>query len=74
MDKHRSIYFIDNVKFHIDEVVGLGSFMEIEAIDTDGSKASSELEKQCVRFIELLDLDIISFIDKSYGDMIPVDS
>ena len=32
IDKKRQIYFIDNVKFHIDEVKGLGNFMEIEAI------------------------------------------
>ena len=35
VDKQRQIYFIDNVKFHIDTVKGLGSFMEIEAIDKD---------------------------------------
>ncbi|MEL6276376.1 MAG: class IV adenylate cyclase, partial [Bacteroidota bacterium] len=32
VDKKREIYFIDNVKFHIDEVKGLGAFVEIEAI------------------------------------------
>src|SRR5690348_3858358 len=30
VEKKREIYFIDNVKFHIDEVPGLGSFIEIE--------------------------------------------
>ncbi len=29
--KKREIYYINNVKFHIDEVPGLGSFVEIEA-------------------------------------------
>ncbi|HJS54621.1 MAG TPA: class IV adenylate cyclase, partial [Chitinophagaceae bacterium] len=29
--KRREIYYIENVKFHIDEVPGLGSFIEIEA-------------------------------------------
>ena len=29
--KRREIYYINNVKFHIDEVPGLGSFVEIEA-------------------------------------------
>ena len=32
VDKKREIYFIDNVKFHIDQVDQLGSFIEIEAI------------------------------------------
>jgi predicted adenylyl cyclase CyaB len=36
VDKQREIYFIDNVKFHLDTVEGLGSFVEIEAIDETG--------------------------------------
>ena len=36
VDKKREIYFIENVKFHIDTVEDLGTFMEIEAIDYDG--------------------------------------
>ncbi|MCU0334732.1 MAG: class IV adenylate cyclase [Chitinophagaceae bacterium] len=35
--KEREIYFIDNVKFHLDTVPGLGSFVEIEAIDLHGN-------------------------------------
>jgi len=31
--KLRHILWIDNVKFHVDEVRGLGAFVEIEAID-----------------------------------------
>lgn len=31
VDKQREIYFIDNVKFHIDSVRNLGTFVEIEA-------------------------------------------
>jgi predicted adenylyl cyclase CyaB len=41
VDKTREIYFIENVKFHIDTVLGLGTFMEIEAIDSDESIARS---------------------------------
>ncbi len=33
VDKSREIYFIENVKFHLDVVKELGTFMEIEAID-----------------------------------------
>src|SRR3989344_860785 len=35
VDKQREIYFIDNVKFHIDTVKNLGTFVEIEAIDKE---------------------------------------
>ncbi len=29
--KKREIYFIENVKFHLDEIDGLGTFVDIEA-------------------------------------------
>ena len=34
IDKKRKIYFIGNVKFHFDQVEELGSFVEVEAIDS----------------------------------------
>ncbi len=35
--KSRKIYFIENVKFHFDEVENLGNFIEVEAIDTNAT-------------------------------------
>ena len=46
VDKQRKIFFIDNVKFHIDEVMGLGSFVEIEAIDYNNDIGEETLQKQ----------------------------
>jgi adenylate cyclase class 2 len=43
IDKQREIYFIDNVKFHIDNVKELGTFIEIEAIDTKGTIGKEKL-------------------------------
>jgi len=41
ISKTRRIYFIDNVKFHFDEVENLGTFIEVEAIGSeDGSPRS----------------------------------
>ncbi len=48
--------------------------MEIEAIDTDGSRSSKELEMQCAEFVVKLNLDKDSFIDQSYSDLVSVDS
>src|SRR5579863_1209763 len=47
VDKKRKIYFIDNVKFHFDIVKGLGEFIEVEAIDKDGSISLEKLKAQC---------------------------
>jgi adenylate cyclase class 2 len=70
VDKRRKIYFIDNVKFHVDEVKRLGSFVEIEAADENGAHAESYLKEQCEFYIEYLELDREKFIDRSYSDLV----
>jgi len=70
VDKTRKIFFIENVKFHIDKVKNLGNFIEIEAIDNIGSIGEEKLRKQCNKYIDLLKVDYSNFIDKSYSDLI----
>ena len=70
VEKDREIYFIDNVKFHIDIVVGLGSFMEIEASNLHGDISKERLQEQCnfyLKEFEIRDEDLIAF---SYSDML----
>ncbi len=69
VDKTREIYFIDNVKFHLDSVKGLGTFMEIEAIDTGGIPRNRLLE-QCNSYMRLLGVDSGDLIATSYSDMV----
>lgn len=70
VDKHRHIYFIDNVKFHVDEVKGLGTFCEIEAIDKDGSLGEAKLREQCARYLDYLNIPEDELIEVSYSDLI----
>lgn len=70
VQKRRRIYFIDNVKFHIDYVQGLGSFVEIEVADHGGTFTESELKSSCKKYIKMLGLKKSEFIAKSYSDMI----
>jgi predicted adenylyl cyclase CyaB len=70
VDKQRSIYFIDNVKFHIDEVQSLGSFVEIEAIDEYGSIGRERLLEQCNFYLGLLGISKKDLIDRSYSDLL----
>lgn len=70
VDKKRKIYFIDNVKFHIDEVKGLGSFMEIEAIDESGQIGLEKLSEQCDFFVKKLEIYKKDFIQVSYSDLL----
>ncbi len=70
VDKKREIYFIDNVKFHLDIVKGLGSFIEVEAIDKDRSIGFLRLKKQCEYYTTLFGIKKEDMIDKSYSDLV----
>lgn len=70
VDKKREIYFIDNVKFHIDEVKYLGSFVEIEAIDSDRAMGQEKLQALCEKYIDLFELKEEDFIHLSYSDLL----
>lgn len=70
VDKKREIYFINNVKFHIDTVKELGNFVEIEAIDKDGTIGEEKLRKQCQKYLDLFDIADDQLIAHSYSDML----
>lgn len=71
VDKIRRIYFIDNVKFHFDVVNGLGSFVEVEAIDKTGEIGLQKLREQCNSYANLFEIQPTNYIAKSYSDMLP---
>jgi len=69
VDKRRKIYFINNVKFHFDTVEGLGTFVEVEAIDKDGSIGKEKLQSQCDEYATLFGIKAEDFCSFSYSDM-----
>jgi len=70
VDKKRKIYFINNVKFHFDTVEGLGTFVEVEAIDKDGSIGKAKLQAQCDEYAALFGIEVKDYCSVSYSDMI----
>ncbi len=70
IDKQREIYYIDNIKFHVDQVKGLGDFVEIEAIDEDGSIGEEKLHKQCHSYMKLLQIKDEDLMQLSYSDLL----
>lgn len=70
VDKKRKIYFMDNVKFHFDEVQHLGTFIEVEAIDKDGSIGIEKLKEQCAYYASLFDVQKNDFVAGSYSDLL----
>ena len=68
--KRREIYYIDNVKFHIDEVPGLGSFIEIEAGNILANKTEAELLDQCNYYLKEFEIKEDDLIAESYSDLL----
>lgn len=70
VDKQREIYFIGNVKFHLDTVKNLGTFVEIEAIDSDGTISKEKLLEQCENYLKLFEIQKSDLISDSYSDLL----
>ena len=68
--KKREIYYIRNVKFHIDEVPGLGSFIEIEAGNVLADLSQPELNAQCDFYMKELRIEQQDLVEISYSDML----
>jgi adenylate cyclase class 2 len=68
--KKREIYYIRNVKFHIDTVDGLGSFIEIEAGNVKADLPENELRKQCENYLKEFKVNSNQLIKVSYSDML----
>ena len=68
--KKREIYFISNVKFHLDEVPGLGSFVEIEAGNKTADLLQEGLKQQCDFYLKEFGIKEHDLIEVSYSDML----
>ncbi|PHI20555.1 adenylate cyclase [Lewinellaceae bacterium SD302] len=70
VDKLREIYFIDNVKFHLDTVKELGNFVEIEAIGDPDKDRREDLLKQCEHYLQLFSITDEDLVECSYSDLL----
>jgi len=68
--KRREIYYIENVKFHIDEIPGLGNFIEIEAGNVLADKSKVKLQQQCEYYLKEFGIKDEDLIAESYSDML----
>ncbi len=68
--KKREIFFINNIKFHLDTLENLGTFVEIEAIDKDMDIGKEKLLEQCNHFVKLFGIEEKDLIADSYSDIL----
>ena len=68
--KSREIYYIANVKFHIDTLERLGNFVEIEATNIGCDLSIKHLREQCRFYVREFGIKDEDFIAVSYSDML----
>lgn len=68
--KKREIWYIGNVKFHLDEVPGLGSFVEIEAGNILADLDREQLQDQCDFYMKVFNIRNEDLVEVSYSDML----
>jgi len=68
VDKRREIYFVGNVKIHLDRVRGLGKFVEVEALSRSGRLET--VRKQTRKFQKLFGIASRDIVPQSYSDLI----
>ena len=69
VEKRRKIYFLENVKFHFDKVEGLGTFIEVEAIDETGDIGKEKLQAQCSEYAAFFNIHETDYVAHSYSDL-----
>lgn len=68
--KTREIYYVANVKFHIDTLERLGNFVEIEATNIGCDLSTQDLREQCNFYMQEFGINEDDLIAVSYSDML----
>jgi len=68
VDKRREIYFVGNVKIHLDRVRTLGTFVEVEAMTRTGD--IRKVRAQAAKFQKLFNISSRDIVPESYSDLI----
>jgi homotetrameric cytidine deaminase len=69
VEKRRRLLLLDGVRVHLDEVEGLGSYVELEAVAPAGADLADEHAK-VARLREELEIDDDALVGESYSDLL----
>ncbi len=72
VSKRRTLYLAGETRIHIDEVDGLGTFLELEVVLGTGAGAASHEEgvARCRELMSTLGIDEQDLIDRAYVDLL----
>ena len=69
VEKRRRLLVLDNVRIHLDEVEGLGDFVELEAVATSPGGPAAE-ERKVAELREALGIADDHLVARGYADML----
>ena len=72
VEKTRRLYVWRHTRIHLDDVVGLGKFLELEGVARDIDKHEARAEVDHV--VAALDLDPAHYLDRPYLELSPAQS
>ena len=64
----REIYFLGNIKIHLDSIEKLGCYLEIEAIGSPGM-SPEDLQHQCEELLTRFEIPPSCLVECSYADL-----
>lgn len=67
--KRREVHLLDNVRIHLDEVCGLGTFIELEAV-VDAAHDERTCARQIDEICRALGVDTASALRASYAELL----
>ena len=70
VEKTREIYFVGHVKIHLDTLAAFGTFVEVEAIDADGTRPAEDLAADAEAMRTALGLADAPLEAQSYSDLL----
>jgi predicted adenylyl cyclase CyaB len=70
VQKSREIYYLDNIKFHLDFLDQLGHFVEIEVMSKENEQSLGTLREVCQFYMDKFGIVEDDLINISYSDML----
>jgi predicted adenylyl cyclase CyaB len=67
--KHRTLYLIGRTRVHLDQVDGLGEFLELEVVLSDGERSENGV-REAQRVMEALGVEPSQLIEGAYVDLL----
>ena len=71
--KHRTLFLVGRTRVHLDQVEGLGQFLELEVVLGEGERSENGV-REAQRLMETLGIDPSQLIERAYVDLLARES